>query len=157
MIFEGVLGRQIILRDEFVEINVTSLVERGLGIPSVKVNYENISSIELKKGDLWMKGSMQFMLAGSGYERGSERNLLPKKNPYLIYIPFGKHDEALSLVNEINLKIANSKNKVVNSQPIQSNNPDILDQLAKLSSLKDRGIITEDEFTKKKTELLSRL
>lgn len=34
---------------------------------------------------------------------------------------------------------------------------DIPDQIRKLSDLKDKGILTEDEFSGKKTELLSRL
>jgi hypothetical protein len=35
--------------------------------------------------------------------------------------------------------------------------PDVLEQIATLAALKDRGILTEDEFTAKKSELLSRL
>lgn len=35
--------------------------------------------------------------------------------------------------------------------------PDVLGQIAKLSALKDQGILTEDEFAAKKSELLSRL
>ena len=33
----------------------------------------------------------------------------------------------------------------------------ILDQIRKLSELRDEGILTDDEFTAKKQELLSRL
>lgn len=158
MLFKGVLGREIILRNEFVEINVTSFAERGLGTPSVKINYENITSIELKKSDLFKKGSIQFILAGSGFERGSEKIFLTDKlNPYLIHIPFGKFDEAKNFVNEVKLRIETYKNRVLNVQPVQNSSPDILDQLAKLSSLKDKGIITEDEFNTMKTQLLSRM
>lgn len=35
--------------------------------------------------------------------------------------------------------------------------PDILDQLTKLGALRDAGVLTEDEFSAKKAELLSRL
>lgn len=35
--------------------------------------------------------------------------------------------------------------------------PDAAEQLAKLASLRDSGVITEDEFTAKKTEILSRI
>ncbi len=43
------------------------------------------------------------------------------------------------------------------SQQAASPQPDILSQIEKLSSLKDKGIISESEFNAKKAELLSRL
>lgn len=44
---------------------------------------------------------------------------------------------------------------VVESTPAAM--PDVADQLAKLASLRDAGVLTEEEFTAKKTELLSRI
>lgn len=35
--------------------------------------------------------------------------------------------------------------------------PDIVEQLTKLASLRDAGIITEEDFAAKKVELLARL
>ena len=35
--------------------------------------------------------------------------------------------------------------------------PDVADQLVKLASLRDAGVLTEAEFAAKKTELLSRM
>ncbi|MBR4933414.1 MAG: SHOCT domain-containing protein [Clostridia bacterium] len=37
------------------------------------------------------------------------------------------------------------------------NDDDILEKIKKLSELKDSGIITEEEFETKKTELLSKI
>jgi hypothetical protein len=42
-------------------------------------------------------------------------------------------------------------------QPVQLGEPDIMDQLKKLASLHDAGILTDEEFTTKKAELLARL
>ena len=39
----------------------------------------------------------------------------------------------------------------------QQNQPDVLEQIKKLASLKEAGILSEEEFTSKKTELLSKL
>lgn len=43
------------------------------------------------------------------------------------------------------------------TEPTAVPQPDIADQLVKLASLRDAGILTEEEFTAKKTELLERL
>lgn len=40
---------------------------------------------------------------------------------------------------------------------IQQNQPDVLEQIQKLASLKDAGILSEEEFNKKKAELLEKL
>lgn len=53
------------------------------------------------------------------------------------------------------IKQANSQPQVVMAAaPMQ---PDILDQIEKLASLKDKGILSEEEFTAKKAELLAKL
>lgn len=48
---------------------------------------------------------------------------------------------------------------VQNQTPVQSTpvQVDVIDQIKKLSDLKDMGILTEDEFNAKKAELLSKI
>lgn len=47
---------------------------------------------------------------------------------------------------------------VVEAEPIVTTNaPDVSDTIAKLAQLRDQGILSEEEFQQKKTELLSRL
>ena len=41
-------------------------------------------------------------------------------------------------------------------EPAQAAQPDVAEQLTKLASLRDAGILTEDEFSAKKAELLAR-
>ena len=43
------------------------------------------------------------------------------------------------------------------SHKATNNSNDVLDQIKKLSELKDAGILSEEEFNSKKTELLSKL
>lgn len=43
------------------------------------------------------------------------------------------------------------------SQNKSSNSPDVIEQISKLSELKDKGVITEEEFNQKKSELLAKL
>lgn len=51
------------------------------------------------------------------------------------------------------------KQSVVQPQVIvqQNNEPDVFTQLEKLASLKEKGIISEEEFNTKKADLLSKL
>lgn len=38
--------------------------------------------------------------------------------------------------------------------PVQSNNLDVADQISKLAELRDKGILTEEEFTTQKRKML---
>lgn len=43
------------------------------------------------------------------------------------------------------------------AEPKQGTTDDVLEQLGKLAELRDKGVLTDDEFAKKKTELLDRI
>ncbi|WP_199798726.1 SHOCT domain-containing protein [Clostridium tetani] len=86
-----------------------------------------------------------------------------KKGVYVIAIQFKDGKRSLIEVNEkvykqillLNFrKDDNSKNeRSLNA----SSNEDIVGQIEKLAKLKDSGILTEEEFSNKKTELLSKI
>lgn len=71
-----------------------------------------------------------------------------------IYGQATKCREMLDLLRE--KKILNQLNKA-SVTPTTSNEPDILEQIEKLSALKEKGILTEEEFASKKEALLSKL
>lgn len=54
-------------------------------------------------------------------------------------------------------KQSNQPQIVVQQQSIQSNDVDIVEQIKKLKGLLDAGILTEEEFNAKKTELLAKM
>ena len=62
-------------------------------------------------------------------------------------------EKAKSVIYESQQKLLNTNNVVVN-QNNQSNIVDVADQIAKLSALKDNGILTQDEFDSQKKKLL---
>ena len=84
-----------------------------------------------------------------------------KKGVYSIFVQFKDGKRSLLEVDEkvyrqfMLLKIGN--NEIVEENTGVENNIDIPDQIKKLSELKESGIITEEEFNNKKTELLSKL
>ena len=62
-----------------------------------------------------------------------------------------KQVQEIQQIFEQALSDYNPQNTVVSSQP------NAIEQIEKLAALKDKGIISEDEFNAKKSELLSRL
>ena len=71
-----------------------------------------------------------------------------------IYAQAAKCREMLDLLRE--KKILNQLNKNTSAAP-QASQPDVLEQLEKLSTLKEKGILTEEEFLAKKEALLSKI
>ncbi len=74
-------------------------------------------------------------------------------NITLGYIPLGDGIIAVEYINKIMKQMKTQKVEVVSSEP----NVDIMDQIEKLGNLKDKGLITEEEFNSKKAEMLERL
>lgn len=71
-----------------------------------------------------------------------------------VYGQAAKCQELIDLLRE--KKILSKLNKERNEN-IQSMGNDVLTQIEKLASLKEKGVINEDEFSKKKAELLEKL
>ena len=64
------------------------------------------------------------------------------------------------LVAEADVALAQAQADAAQEAPVRSTQPrggDIPEQIAKLAELRDAGILTEEEFEEKKTELLSRM
>jgi len=92
--------------------------------------YEKISSIEVSKGLMGKK--IKFMMSGNS----ASMKWIQKGEP-------------VELVNFVRDKMG--------VKPEKSNEIDIPSQIKKLSALKDDGILTDEEFNLKKTELLSKM
>ena len=73
---------------------------------------------------------------------------------FTIYKQAEKCREFLDLLREHNILSKLNKEK---SKVSKSNGDDILQQIEKLSELKEKGILSEDEFNKKKASLLERM
>jgi uncharacterized membrane protein YdbT with pleckstrin-like domain len=52
---------------------------------------------------------------------------------------------------------ANDRRRGYAAQPVQERPPSVLDDLERLADLRDRGAVTEEEFQRKKRDLLDRL
>lgn len=115
---------------------------------------DKISSIQLKKPSMVNNGYIQFVFSGSNEVKEINRSdlfhteLFKDENTVFFNRKQEKSFEDLKIkIEEIILK-----NKE-NSKNTQNSNS-YLDDLERLASLKERGIITEEEFTAKKKQIL---
>jgi len=107
----------------------------GLGTKTTDFYYSKISSIELETGFLQSKITIHVTGNTSEYN-------VPNKELANQIVKFVRE----KLVQKIELPKEESKE-----------NDDIFAQIEKLSSLKEKGILSEEEFNNKKVELLKRI
>ncbi len=141
-IYKGRNGK-LILTD------LSVVIKRGLwgsllthGVKGEKtIPYKNIIAVQFKKAG-FTAGYIQFTIPGGIESKGGVIDAAHDENTVTFY--WGKNDafsEAKRIIEE-NM-----------SQPVTSQKSP-LDDLEKLAGLKEKGIITEDEFQKKKTQIL---
>lgn len=132
------------------------------GIKGEKVFfYSNLSSVEYKKPSILTTGYIKFITAGT-IERKQDVGLFgissskSLKDPNTLTIPYTQ--KVLEKSNEIYEYILKHINDSRNVTIIQNNNPQNensnLDEILKFKKLLDEGVITQEEFNKKKKELL---
>lgn len=130
------------------------------GIKGEKTLYYNdLTSIEYKKPSIWANGYIKFIVPGSKESNqsvtilGTTKEAMQDPNS-LILRAFNKKipEESERIYKFIIQKIKDSKiNKVDNTK---NNINSTADEILKYKHLFDEGIITKEEFEKKKQELL---
>ena len=130
-----VMGNDSVRNGVFVatESRIVFFAKKLMGYDLEGFPFENISSIEQKKG--LMGHTMTF------YASGNKASMK--------WINKG---DVPNFLNYVQSSIG--KPKVENNN---TGNSDIPSQIQKLSELKNQGILTEEEFNTKKTELLSKM
>ena len=104
---------------------------------------KNITGVELKKGTMFLNGHIQINHSGSSNVNG-KNNLHLDENTIVFW---KKKNNEFEKAKELIYELSHSPQK------IEGNNSNI-NELEKLSELKDKGVITEDEFTAKKKQIL---
>jgi hypothetical protein len=107
------------------------------------IPYSGIVAVQLKKGGM-NAGYIQLTLKGGTQVKGGLRRSTRDDNSVLFYAYRNK-------------KFAEAKH-LIEEHIIQTSQPQVnssLDELEKLAQLKEKGIITQAEFDKKKAQLLA--
>ncbi len=104
-----------------------------------------LSAIQLKKPDTWMKGFIQFTLIGGREERSAAWDVARDENSVIVT------KDQLPAIEEFKRKVEELMDTSRRAEPAA---PSYLEELEKLSSLRDRGVISEEDFQAKKKQLL---
>lgn len=140
----------------FVEINDSTIVisRKGtlnavnLGLQGGKtIPFSSITAVQFKKCGL-TNGYLQLLIAGAVEKRGGVFSATQDENAII----FSKKYEplALELKEIIEQKMAQSSQP----QTIIQNNVSVADELMKLKSLLDSGVLTQSEFDEQKAKLM---
>ena len=148
MRFEGSNGQIELFKDKVIikRAGFWAAVTQGLTKGDKTIYLNQITGIQLKLGGL-VSGYIQFTLPG-GIE--SKKGVLwAQDDENSVMFSASANDSAIKLKEKIEeLKYKSTQNT---SQTIQVSNAD---EIKKFKQLFDEGIITKDEFDKKKKELL---
>lgn len=114
-----------------------------------KIHIKDISKIQFKEGDDTSSGYIKVILKESNKNKGGFINL--KSNEITIMFKSDYNELAKVLFEEIGIKI----DELAESTPVECTVEQIkIQQIKEFKELLDEGIITEEEFDKKKQELL---
>jgi Short C-terminal domain/Domain of unknown function (DUF4429) len=123
---------------------VMAFISQGLkGDKEILISH--ISSIQFKKANAFLNGYIQFAFVGGQEAKGGILQGTQDENSVMFRV--GQQPAFEALRDELQKRISSPK------EP-SSKQLSPMDELEKLASLRDKGIVSEDEFQKKKKELL---
>jgi hypothetical protein len=109
-----------------------------IGRTLIDQRHDRISSVKAHKGVIGAS-----LVVNAGGDEWTLRNVYPK--------------EAVDQIAQVIRDEAQSRNMPVAVPVPPAQAPDLMDQLKKLGELRDAGVLTNEEFEAKKSDLLSRL
>jgi len=141
------IGGRLQLLEEKIRIRrkgVSAVMLHGLK-GDKEIFLTQISSIQFKKAGPFVNGYIQFAFLGGQESKGGAWSATTDENT----IMFRKSRQAdfEEIKSMIEMKIKEQRNKTVGKSGT-------IDDLEKLAQLKDKGIISEEEFKAKKKQIL---
>lgn len=127
----------------------------GQGRGNKDIPLSAVTGVRLESGSLFTKAYIQIIHSGGNGVQGGGRDLMDDDNSVF----FGKgatadFEQLKTLILEGIRAAKAPAPAVIQSAPAQE---DLTETLKKLSSLKESGVLTDEEFAAKKAEILSRL
>lgn len=145
---------QLIVTDQKIIIKRKGLggfIARGILKGDKEIPIKNITAIEFKNANWLTNGRIQFSIHGELGHKGGAISAVNDENTLLF--TNGQKEvfiKAKQIIDELMSRTDTDKNKSSVSEF------SIADELKKFAELKERGIISQEEFDKKKTELLNK-
>jgi hypothetical protein len=146
----------VIFDGDFVTIRRSGFMARAtIGKGEKRIPLGSIAAVQWKPAGAMMNGFISFTLGGGNETRsrfGSQTFDATKDENSVVFVK-KQMPEFDALRNEVEQAIA-SRHRPAEAAPAA---PDHLAQLKQLSELRDAGILSEEEFSAKKAEILRRL
>lgn len=146
-------GSEVLIRRTGLFGAIGQLAGQGRGNKDIPLSA--ITGIRLEPGSLMNKPFFQIIHSGSLETQGGAKAALNDDNS--IFFSKGVTADFERLKSLILEAIKASKTQYQSSPPAATAAEDLTETLRKLSSLKDAGVISEEEFGAKKAEILARL
>jgi hypothetical protein len=149
IILHGVNGQVELFNNKIIikRAGVMAKLYQGFFKGEKTLYIDQISGIQIKRGSIFVYGYIQFVLKGSQENKGGLFD--------------STHDENTVMFQETNNKIAieireriEELRKLNSRSPILHQSLSNADEIRKFKKLLDDGIITQEEFNKKKKEFL---
>lgn len=151
--FKGQLSTLIVTPTK-ITIKYSRLIGKGFK----EIQIKSLTGIQFKPPAFLSHGYIQFVFPGSSEVKTRSTSDLAKDENTVM---FNKHEyknflKAKELIEEyMNEQEKNTfASNDYSSTPPPVNNYSVADEITKLAALKDQGILTEEEFTAKKKQLL---
>jgi hypothetical protein len=141
------MNGQLSLEGDFVVITRKGLLGTYSRLGDAKIPVDKISYIQMKKPSL-TNGYVNFVMPGSSEVKNIEE---AGKDQNCVILNPGQYKKFLPLKDEIESKM-NSASKAAPNVTVQAASG--ADEILKLKQLLDAGILTQEEFDKKKAQLL---
>ena len=109
-----------------------------------EIMISSISSIQFKKASAWTNGYIQFSFIGGQEAKGGILQATEDENTVMFTT-----EQQLAFE-----RIKAEVEKRIQAESVPSVPPSDADEIAKLAGLRDKGILTEDEFQQKKKQIL---
>lgn len=141
----------LVVKENTIELVRSGFNARLLGLRGNKeILIKNITSLQFKKPGMLTNGFIQFAFSGSNESKGGVFDATKDENS----IVFPKSE--LKTFEELKHLINKKRNTLQSPsvQTVQVQEEDIYSQIEKLSILKEKGIVTVEEFETKKRKLL---
>lgn len=145
-VFEGSNGT-LVLTETGVTIKRNGGWLSSHGAGEKNIPYKSITAVQFKKVGLTV-GFIQLTIKGGVEAKGGAFGAVSDENT----VTFGAKEKTQDF--ESAKSIIEQRIIEANSARPESNNTNDLDQLEKLASLKDKGIVSEEEFQAKKKQIL---
>lgn len=137
-------------RVEIENIGVDAKFRRAFFKGKKVILLKNITAVELREKNI-LNGYIQFTVAGGIERQGSI--LAAYRDENSVIIPFAKWNENARLVVEYVRK--HISEGVYQNEKIGSNGKDVSTQLLQLLDLREKGVLSPEEFDRLKADLIS--